>query len=109
MTDIFEKARRTHYSNELTEDLAGETVKITGWVHEIRDLGGIVFVLIRDKNGITQLTAPSKKLSEEMMADVRAARKETIVTVTGTVQKSPKAPNGVEIIPDNIEDRKSVV
>ena len=103
MTDIFEKARRTHYSNELTEDLAGETVKITGWVHEIRDLGGIVFVLIRDKNGITQLTAPSKKLSEEMMADVRAARKETIVTVTGTVQKSPKAPNGVEIIPDNID------
>ncbi|WP_308574667.1 aspartate--tRNA(Asn) ligase, partial [uncultured Methanosphaera sp.] len=83
--------------------MAGETVQITGWVHEIRDLGGIVFVLIRDKNGITQLTAPSKKLSEEMMEDVRAARKETIVSVTGKVQESPKAPNGVEIIPDNID------
>ncbi len=103
LTDIFEKCKRTHYSNDVTPELAGETVKITGWVHEIRDLGGIVFVLIRDKNGITQLTAPSKKLSEEMMADVRAARKETIVTVTGTVQESPKAPNGVEIIPSNID------
>ena len=103
MTDIFEKCKRTHYSTEITPDLAGETVKVTGWVHEIRDLGGIVFVLIRDKKGITQLTAPSKKLTEEMMADVRAARKETIVTLTGTVQESPKAPNGVEIIPSNID------
>lgn len=103
MTDIFEKSKRTHYSNEVTPEMAGETVQITGWVHEIRDLGGIVFVLIRDKNGITQLTAPSKKLSEEMMEDVRAARKETIVSVTGKVQESPKAPNGVEIIPDNID------
>ena len=103
MTDIFEKCKRTHYSTEITPELAGETVKVTGWVHEIRDLGGIVFVLIRDKKGITQLTAPSKKLSEEMMADVRAARKETIVTLTGTVQESGKAPNGVEIIPSNID------
>lgn len=103
MTDIFEKCKRTHYSNEIGPELAGETVKVTGWVHEIRDLGGIVFVLIRDKNGITQLTAPSKKLSEEMMADVRAARKETIITLTGTVQESAKAPNGVEIIPSNID------
>lgn len=103
MTDIFEKCKRTHYSTEITPELAGETVKVTGWVHEIRDLGGIVFVLIRDKKGITQLTAPSKKLTEEMMADVRAARKETIVTLTGTVQESPKAPNGVEIIPSNID------
>ena len=103
MTDIFEKCKRTHYSTEITPELAGKTVKVTGWVHEIRDLGGIVFVLIRDKKGITQLTAPSKKLTEEMMADVRAARKETIVTLTGTVQESPKAPNGVEVIPSNID------
>jgi len=103
VTDIFEKCKRTHYSTDITPELAGETVKVTGWVHEIRDLGGIVFVLIRDKKGITQLTAPSKKLTEEMMADVRAARKETIVTLTGTVQESPKAPNGVEIIPSNID------
>ena len=69
MTDIFEKCKRTHYSTEITPELAGETVKVTGWVHEIRDLGGIVFVLIRDKKGITQLTAPSKKLTEEMMQE----------------------------------------
>lgn len=103
MTNIFEKCKRTHYSNEISPELAGETIKVTGWVHEIRDLGGIVFVLLRDKNGITQITAPSKKLTEELMADVRAARKETIITVTGLVQESGKAPNGVEIIPSNID------
>ena len=52
VTDIFTKCKRTHYSTEITPELAGETVKVTGWVHEIRDLGGIVFVLIRDKKGI---------------------------------------------------------
>ncbi len=103
MTDIFDKCKRTHYSDEINSEMAGETVKVTGWVHEIRDLGGIVFLLLRDKNGITQITAPSKKLSEEMMADVRAARKETIITVTGFVQESPKAPNGIEVIPENID------
>lgn len=101
--DIFSKCKRTHYSNEISPELAGETVKVTGWVHEIRDLGGIVFVLLRDKKGITQITAPSKKLTEEMMADVRSAKKETIITVTGTVQESNKAPNGIELIPTNID------
>lgn len=103
MTDIFDKCKRTHYSNQISPENEGETVKVTGWVHEIRDLGGIVFLLLRDKNGITQITAPSKKVSAEMMEDIRAARKETIITVTGTVQKSPKAPNGIEIIPSNID------
>jgi nondiscriminating aspartyl-tRNA synthetase len=103
LTDIFDKCKRTHYSNQISPENEGETVKVTGWVHEIRDLGGIVFLLLRDKNGITQITAPSKKVSAEMMEDIRAARKETIITVTGTVQKSPKAPNGIEIIPSNID------
>lgn len=103
MTNIFEKCKRTHYSDQVNPEMAGETIKVTGWVHEIRDLGGIVFVLIRDKNGLIQLTAPSKKISEELMADVRAARKETIITVTATVQESNKAPNGVELIPSNID------
>ncbi|RAP44275.1 aspartate--tRNA(Asn) ligase [uncultured Methanosphaera sp.] len=103
MTDIFDKCKRTHYSDQISPENEGETVKVTGWVHEIRDLGGIVFLLLRDKNGITQITAPSKKVSAEMMEDIRAARKETIITVTGTVQKSPKAPNGIEIIPSNID------
>jgi nondiscriminating aspartyl-tRNA synthetase len=103
LTDIFDKCKRTHYSDQISPENEGETVKVTGWVHEIRDLGGIVFLLLRDKNGITQITAPSKKVSAEMMEDIRAARKETIITVTGTVQKSPKAPNGIEIIPSNID------
>ena len=41
--------RRTHYSKDVNPDISGEEVLIMGWVHEIRDLGGIIFVIIRDR------------------------------------------------------------
>ena len=54
--------RRTHYSKDVNPDISGEEVLIMGWVHEIRDLGGIIFVIIRDRDGLVQITAPSKKV-----------------------------------------------
>ena len=67
-------------------------------VHEIRDLGGIIFVIIRDRDGLIQVTAPSKKVDAEILADLRALRKESVVAIKGTAQEAGKAPNGVEII-----------
>jgi aspartyl-tRNA synthetase len=74
-----------------------------GWVHEIRDLGGIIFILIRDKNGIIQVTAPNKEISPELLEKIRKFRKESVVAIKGKVQESGKAPNGVEIIPTQIK------
>ena len=54
--------RRTHYSKDVNPEISGEEVLIMGWVHEIRDLGGIIFVIIRDRDGLVQITAPSKKV-----------------------------------------------
>jgi len=53
--------RRTHYSKDINPEISGEEVLLMGWVHEIRDLGGIIFVIIRDKDGLIQVTAPVKK------------------------------------------------
>ena len=94
--------RRTHYSKDVSPEIAGEDVLLMGWVHEIRDLGGIIFVIIRDRDGLIQLTAPSKKVDPEILEDLRALRKESVVAVKGKVQEAGKAPNGVEIIPAEI-------
>ena len=102
MDCLLRDLRRTHYSKDVNPDISGEEVQIMGWVHEIRDLGGIIFVIIRDRDGLVQITAPSKKVDAEILADLRALRKESVVAIKGTVQDAGKAPNGVEIIPAEI-------
>jgi aspartyl-tRNA synthetase len=103
LTDSLGSWKRTHYSQELDEDMDTESVTLMGWVHEIRDLGGIIFVLLRDRNGITQITAPSKKITPELLEEIRKFKKESVIAVKGTVQGSPKAPGGVEIIPVEVK------
>ena len=103
MTETLGKCRRTHYSKEITKQLNGEDVIVKGWIHEIRDLGGIVFVLLRDRDGILQITAPSKKVSSELFKQIQHLKKESVVGIKGNVKESPKAPGGVEIIPEEVE------
>ena len=95
--------RRTHYTKNVNPDITGEEVIIMGWVHEIRDLGGIIFVLVRDRDCMIQVTAPSKKVTKEILEDLRALSKESVIGVRGKVQESGKAPNGVELIPEEIK------
>lgn len=102
MEYLLKDLRRTHYTSDVNEDVIDQEVTIMGWVHEIRDLGGIIFLLIRDFKGLIQVTAPSKKVSAEILEDIRSLRKESVVAVKGKVQSSGKAPNGVEIIPSEI-------
>ena len=102
MDCLLRDLRRTHYSKDVNPDITGEEVQLMGWVHEIRDLGGIIFVIIRDRDGLVQLTAPSKKVDAKILEDLRALRKESVVAIKGTVQEAGKAPNGVEIIPSEI-------
>jgi nondiscriminating aspartyl-tRNA synthetase len=99
LTDLLTKCKRTQYSKEITPKLNGEEVTIMGWIHEIRDLGGIIFVLLRDRDGLIQITAPSKKISPELFGNIRKLKKESVLAVKGMVQESDKAPGGVEIIP----------
>ena len=105
MQGLLNDWRRTNYAKDTTPEIAGEDVTIMGWVHEIRDLGGIIFVIIRDVTGRVQITAPSKKVDAEILEELRAFRKESVVAIKGTVQEAGKAPNGVEIIPKEIKDQ----
>jgi nondiscriminating aspartyl-tRNA synthetase len=103
LTDSLENCRRTHYSKQIKPDMKEEEVVLMGWIHEMRDLGGIIFVLLRDRDGVSQITAPSKKISPELFEELRKLKKESVIAVKGRVQESGKAPGGVEIIPIEIK------
>ncbi len=76
---------RTHTCNELREEDAGKEVKLSGFVKTIRDLGGCVFIDLRDHYGITQLTTEDPKLLEQ----IKKINVEASITVEGTVVKRP--------------------
>jgi aspartyl-tRNA synthetase len=94
---------RTHYSSQITEELNGKKVKVAGWVYEVKDLGGIKFLWLRDREGIVQITAPKKKVNEEVFALIPKLNSEDVIAVEGVVNFTPKAKLGFEIIPEKIE------
>ncbi len=103
MTESLKNWRRTHYSKEINPGMNSTKVTVMGWIHEIRDLGGIIFVLLRDRDGIIQVTAPSKKISEQLFKKIRKLKKESVISIKGIVKESSRAPGGVEIIPEDIK------
>lgn len=91
------------YSSEITPSMDGEKVEVAGWVHDKRKLGGLVFLVLRDRTGLIQLTLPKKFISAEIFETALSLSKESVISITGKVQKMEKAPNGYEIIPESIE------
>jgi aspartyl-tRNA synthetase len=79
------------------------TAEVVGWVHEVRDLGGLAFFLIRDRTGILQVTIVKKSANEAVLAAARAVSRESVVRVAGRVKAIDKAPGGRELIPDTFE------
>ncbi|HUU76163.1 MAG TPA: aspartate--tRNA(Asn) ligase [Methanoregulaceae archaeon] len=77
--------------------------EIMGWVHEVRDLGGLAFFLIRDRTGIIQVTIPKKKVEESVLSIIKEVSRESVVRVRGQVKAIDKAPGGRELIPDTFE------
>ena len=77
---------RTHYCGELSLDNLGEKVTVTGWVQKRRDLGGLIFIDLRDRSGIIQCTA-NKDISESVFNDAFKVRGEYVLAITGEVVK----------------------
>ena len=97
------KSLRTHFTGEIVPETDnGKTVTFAGWVHEIRDLGGIMFLVLRDRTGRAQVTLVKKKTDADLLETVKRMSRETVVTVTGTVKAEEKAPNGYELIPESV-------
>ena len=82
---------------------AGETATVAGWVHEVRDLGGIAFLIVRDTTGKIQVKFEKDEMDDELVETGLDAGRESVVRVTGAVEEEPRAPTGVEITPDEFE------
>jgi aspartyl-tRNA synthetase len=90
------------YTEDVTAAQDGEETTVAGHVHDVRDLGGLLFVILRDGSGVIQLV-----FKEDDDADLFAAAedldREDVVVVTGTVQAADQAPGGAEIAPTEME------
>ena len=94
---------RTHYSSNVTQELDGQEVTLFGWVQEIRDLGGIRFIILQDREGTVQITIPKKKVSAEVLAKSEFLQKRFGIAVRGFVRKTTMTPRGIEVIPSDIK------
>ena len=94
--------RRSHYTVEITPEMDGKEVLLMGWVRDIRDLGGIRFIVLQDRLGRIQITVPESDVDEKTLAKSGSLHRQDCIAVRGTVRKMEKAPRGVEIVPKEI-------
>jgi nondiscriminating aspartyl-tRNA synthetase len=89
------------YSKDITPALFGQHVTVGGWIQDLRNLGGISFLQLRDRDGVIQVTT-LKKRSKDLFDLVASLSRESVLLVTGTVKESKEARAGFEVLPDKI-------
>jgi len=101
--DSTDNWRRTHYSIDIKPEMDGKEITLFGWVQDIRDLGGIRFIIVQDREGTIQVTIPRKKVSSEVLSKSDVLQKRYSIGVRGFVKKTDMTPRGVEVIPKEIK------
>ena len=90
--------KRSMYAGRVREEHIGQEMTLKGWVGRRRDLGGLIFIDLRDREGIMQLVINPEKVSAEVMATAEILRSEFVIEVTGQVaareQANDKLPTG---------------
>jgi len=102
--------KRTHHCNELRLENAGQEVTLSGWVHSRRDLGGVIFIDVRDREGRTQLVFDPQETDAALVESAGRLRSESVISVSGKVRQRPdetensKIPTGqVEVVAEVLE------
>jgi aspartyl-tRNA synthetase len=86
----FNELRRTHTCGELRKEDEGERVTLNGWVHKWRDHGGLLFIDLRDRYGVTQVVFKPDLLDRKTMNEAAHLRAEYVVSVEGEVNQRPE-------------------
>lgn len=94
--------RRTHYSKDIDSSKNGTVVTVMGWVLSVRGHGNITFLTLRDKFGDLQVVAKKGTCPDELVEKISSLKPHSSISISGTIQISEKAPNGIEIIPSEI-------
>jgi aspartyl-tRNA synthetase len=95
--------KRTHHCNELRPEHVGQTVTLSGWVHSRRDLGGVIFIDVRDREGRTQTVFDPSDLPRELFHQAEGLRSECVVSVTGKVRIRPEGTRNPKIATGEVE------
>jgi aspartyl-tRNA synthetase len=90
-------ALRTHLAGQLTRAHVGQRVRLGGWVHRRRDLGGLVFIDLRDRAGLVQLSGNPAWTPPEVMERAAGLGAETVILATGTVELRPEPSRDAEL------------
>lgn len=93
---------RSHYSKDVTSKDHGKTITVAGWVEDIRNIGSIAFIILRDRKGTLQVTA-LKKENPDLFDKLIGIPRESVISVKGLCKNSDKARNGYEVIPKELE------
>jgi aspartyl-tRNA synthetase len=95
--------KRTHHCNELRPAHIGQIVTLDGWVHSRRDLGGLIFIDVRDREGRTQTVFDPSDLPKDLFEQAASLRSECVVRITGKVRARPDGTNNPKIPTGEVE------
>jgi len=95
--------KRTHHCNELRPSDAGRTVTLTGWVHSRRDLGGVLFIDLRDREGRTQTVFDPSDLDPAVFEAAAHLHAESVIEVSGVVRVRPDGTRNAKIASGDVE------
>jgi aspartyl-tRNA synthetase len=89
--------KRTHHCNELRASDAGRAVILTGWVHSRRDLGGVLFIDLRDREGRTQTVFDPSDLPPAVFDVASKLHAESVIEIEGKVRVRPEGTRNIKI------------
>ncbi len=94
--------RERTYTHDIVPEIDGDEVAVAGWAHEIRDLGGITFIILRDREGQIQVIFKEDE-NEELFEKAQEVGREDVIRVVGTVAENDQAPGDRELVPSELE------
>jgi aspartyl-tRNA synthetase len=94
---------RSHTCGELNQESVGADVTLCGWVAGWRNLGGVIFIDLRDRWGVTQITFDPKKTAPEVMETAKKLRYEFVIQVKGKVNPRPENARNLKMATGEIE------
>ncbi|QEP45168.1 aspartate--tRNA ligase [Ectothiorhodospiraceae bacterium BW-2] len=92
---------RSHYCGDLNETMIGQEVELTGWVHRRRDHGGVIFIDLRDREGLTQVVYDPD--TPDIFATAEQVRNEFVLQLKGIVRRRPEGTDNLDLKTGRIE------